>query len=256
MRKMKIIIPIKRVLDPYTQARVDKQTQTVDLSNAKMAMNPFCEIAVEEALRLKESGSASETIAVSIGTDKTVDTLRTALAMGVDRAIFIKTESDLNLQPLHISKILAEIVKREEASLVIMGKQAVDNDNNQTGQMLSGLLDYSLGTFISKFSLSDDKQNIQVSREIDSGIETRQLSIPAIVTVDLRLNEPRYASLPNIMKARSKPLETIELSSFDIDTSPRVKVISVVESGTKDRAAKQVSSAKELIEELNQMGVL
>lgn len=253
---MKIIIPIKRVLDPYTQARVDKQTQTVDLSNAKMAMNPFCEIAVEEALRLKESGSASETIAVSIGTDKTVDTLRTALAMGVDRAIFIKTESDLNLQPLHISKILAEIVKREEASLVIMGKQAVDNDNNQTGQMLSGLLDYSLGTFISKFSLSDDKQNIQVSREIDSGIETRQLSIPAIVTVDLRLNEPRYASLPNIMKARSKPLETIELSSFDIDTSPRVKVISVVESGTKDRAAKQVSSAKELIEELNQMGVL
>lgn len=253
---MKIIIPIKRVLDPYTQARVDKQTQTVDLSNAKMAMNPFCEIAVEEALRLKESGSASETIAVSIGTDKTVDTLRTALAMGVDRAIFIKTESDLNLQPLHISKILAEIVKREEASLVIMGKQAVDNDNNQTGQMLSGLLDYSLGTFISKFSLSDDKQNIQVSREIDSGIETRQLSIPAIVTVDLRLNEPRYASLPNIMKARSKPLETIELSSFDIDTSPRVKVISVVESGTKDRAAKQVSSAKELLEELNQMGVL
>ena len=253
---MKIIIPIKRVLDPYTQARVDKQTQTVDLSNAKMAMNPFCEIAVEEALRLKESGSASETIAVSIGTDKTVDTLRTALAMGVDRAIFIKTESDLNLQPLHISKILAEIVKREEASLVIMGKQAVDNDNNQTGQMLSGLLDYSLGTFISKFSLSDDKQNIQVSREIDSGIETRQLSIPAIVTVDLRLNEPRYASLPNIMKARSKPLETIELSSFDIDTSPRVKIISVVESGTKDRAAKQVSSAKELLEELNQMGVL
>ena len=176
--------------------------------------------------------------------------------MGVDRAIFIRTESDLNLQPLHISKILAEIVKREEASLVIMGKQAVDNDNNQTGQMLSGLLDYSLGTFISKFSLSDDKQNIQVSREIDSGIETRQLSIPAIVTVDLRLNEPRYASLPNIMKARSKPLETIELSSFDIDTSPRVKVISVVESGTKDRAAKQVSSAKELLEELNQMGVL
>lgn len=253
---MKIIIPIKRVLDPYTQARVDKQTQMVDLTNAKMAMNPFCEIAVEEALRLKESGSASETIAVSIGTDKTVDTLRTALAMGVDRAIFIKTESDLNLQPLHISKILSEIVKREEADLVIMGKQAVDNDNNQTGQMLSGLLDYSLGTFISKFNLSDNKQNIEVSREIDSGIETRELSIPAIVTVDLRLNEPRYASLPNIMKARSKPLETVELSSFDIDTSPRVKVISVVESGTKDRAAKQVSSAKELLEELNQMGVL
>ena len=253
---MKIIIPIKRVLDPYTQARVDKQTQMVDLTNAKMAMNPFCEIAVEEALRLKESGSASETIAVSIGTDKTVDTLRTALAMGVDRAIFIKTESDLNLQPLHISKILSEIVKREEADLVIMGKQAVDNDNNQTGQMLSGLLDYSLGTFISKFNLSDNKQNIEVSREIDSGIETRELSIPAIVTVDLRLNEPRYASLPNIMKARSKPLETVELSSFDIDTTPRVKVISVVESGTKDRAAKQVSSAKELLEELNQMGVL
>ena len=150
---MKIIIPIKRVLDPYTQARINKQTQLVDLTNAKMAMNPFCEIAVEEALTLKESGSASETIAVSIGTDKTVDTLRTALAMGVDRAIFIKTETDLDLQPLHIAKILANIINREQAELIIMGKQAVDNDNNQTGQILSGLLDYSLGTFISKFDL-------------------------------------------------------------------------------------------------------
>ena len=253
---MKIIIPIKRVLDPYTRARVDKQTQMVDLTNAKMAMNPFCEIAVEEALKLQESGVASETIAISIGTDKTVDTLRTALAMGVDRAIFIKTEADLDLQPLHLGKILASIIKREEAVLIIMGKQAVDNDNNQTGQIISGILNYSLGTFISKFSLSDDAQSIEVSREIDSGIEVRRLNLPAIVTVDLRLNEPRYASLPNIMKARSKPLETIELSSLDIDVTPRVRVISVEESGTKDRAAKQVSSAKELLEELNQMGVL
>lgn len=253
---MKIIIPIKRVLDPYTQARVDKQTQMVDLTNAKMAMNPFCEIAVEEALKLQESGAASETIAISIGTDKTVDTLRTALAMGVDRAIFIKTEVGVDLQPLHLGKILASIIKREQADLVIMGKQAVDNDNNQTGQIVSGLLDYSLGTFISKFSLSDDAQSIEVSREIDTGIEVRRLNLPAIVTVDLRLNEPRYASLPNIMKARSKPLETIELSSLDIDVTPRVKVISVEESGTKDRAAKQVSSAKELLDELNQMGVL
>ncbi len=172
---MKIIIPIKRVLDPYTQARVNKQTQLVDLTNAKMAMNPFCEIAVEEALKIKESGAASETIAVSIGTEKTVDTLRTALAMG---------------------------------------------------------------------------------GEIDSGIETRQLNLPAIVTVDLRLNEPRYASLPNIMKARSKPLETIEISSFDIDISPRVKVVSVEESGTKDRTSKQVHSAEELFSELSQLGVL
>lgn len=254
--QMKIIIPIKRVLDPYTQARIDKQTQMVDLTNAKMAMNPFCEIAVEEALKLQESGVASETIAISIGTDKTVDTLRTALAMGIDRAIFIKTESDLDLQPLHLGKILASIIKREEAALIIMGKQAVDNDNNQTGQIISGILNYSLGTFISKFSLSDDAQSIEVSREIDSGIEVRRLNLPAIVTVDLRLNEPRYASLPNIMKARSKPLETIELSSLDIDVTPRVRVISVEESGTKDRAAKQVSSAKELLEELNQMGVL
>ena len=254
--QMKIIIPIKRVLDPYTRARVDKQTQMVDLTNAKMAMNPFCEIAVEEALKLQESGVASETIAISIGTDKTVDTLRTALAMGVDRAIFIKTEADLDLQPLHLGKILASIIKREEAVLIIMGKQAVDNDNNQTGQIISGILNYSLGTFISKFSLSDDAQSIEVSREIDSGIEVRRLNLPAIVTVDLRLNEPRYASLPNIMKARSKPLETIELSSLDIDVTPRVRVISVEESGTKDRAAKQVSSAKELLEELNQMGVL
>jgi len=253
---MKIIIPIKRVLDPYTQARVNKQTEQVDLTNAKMAMNPFCEIAVEEALTLKESGAASETIAVSIGTGKTVDTLRTALAMGVDRAIVIKTESELDLQPLHIGKILANIIKREEAELIIMGKQAVDNDNNQTGQILSGLLDYSLGTFISKFDLSSDASSVEVSREIDSGIETRKLNLPAIVTVDLRLNEPRYASLPNIMKARSKPLETIELDSLGIDTSPRIKVISVVESGTKDRASKQINSAEELFSELNQMGVL
>ena len=253
---MKIIIPIKRVLDPYTQARVNSQTQQVDLANAKMAMNPFCEIAVEEALTIKESGSASETIAVSIGTDKSVDTLRTALAMGVDRAIFIKTESELDLQPLHVGKILANIIKREEAELIIMGKQAVDNDNNQTGQILSGLLNYSLGTFISEFKLSDDSSSVEVSREIDSGIETRKLSLPSIVTVDLRLNEPRYASLPNIMKARSKPLETIELSSLDIDTSPRIKVISVEESGTKDRASKQISSAEEFFSELNQLGGL
>ncbi|MDP7453730.1 MAG: electron transfer flavoprotein subunit beta/FixA family protein, partial [Arenicellales bacterium] len=214
---MKIIIPIKRVLDPYTQARVDKQSQAVDLNNAKMAMNPFCEIAVEEALKLQEAGKVSETIAVSIGTDKTVDTLRTALAMGVDRAIFVKTDSELNLQPLHVGKILTKIIEKEEAQLVFMGKQAVDNDNNQTGQILSGLLNFSLGTFISEFKLSDDGNSVEVSREIDSGIESRKLNIPAIVTVDLRLNEPRYASLPNIMKARSKPLETIELISLDID---------------------------------------
>ncbi len=253
---MKIIIPIKRVLDPYTQARVDKQSQTVDLSNAKMAMNPFCEIAVEEALKLQEAGKASETIAVSIGTDKTVDTLRTALAMGVDKAIFVKTDSELNLQPLHVGKILAKIIEQEQAQLVFMGKQAVDNDNNQTGQILSGLLNFSIGTFISEFKFSDDGNSVEVSREIDSGIETRKLNIPAIVTVDLRLNEPRYASLPNIMKARSKPLETIELASLDIDLTPRVKVLSVEESGTKDRVAKEVQSAQELYSELNQLGVL
>jgi len=253
---MKIIIPIKRVLDPYTQARINKQTQLVDLTNAKMAMNPFCEIAVEEALTLKESGSASETIAVSIGTDKTVDTLRTALAMGVDRAIFIKTATDLDLQPLHVAKILANIINREQAELIIMGKQAVDNDNNQTGQILSGLLDYSLGTFISKFDLSSDAKSVEVYREIDSGIETRKLSLPSIVTVDLRLNEPRYASLPNIMKARSKPLETIEIESLGVDITPRIKVISVEESGTKDRASKQISSAEEFFSELNQLGAL
>ena len=253
---MKIIIPIKRVLDPYTQARVDKQSQTVDLSNAKMAMNPFCEIAVEEALKLQEAGKASETIAVSIGTDKTVDTLRTALAMGVDKAIFVKTDSELNLQPLHVGKILAKIIEQEQAQLVFMGKQAVDNDNNQTGQILSGLLNFSIGTFISEFKFSDDGNSVEVSREIDSGIETRKLNIPTIVTVDLRLNEPRYASLPNIMKARSKPLETIELASLDIDLTPRVKVLGVEESGTKDRAAKEVQSAQELYSELNQLGVL
>ncbi|MDP6103347.1 MAG: electron transfer flavoprotein subunit beta/FixA family protein [Gammaproteobacteria bacterium] len=253
---MKIIVPIKRVLDPFTQARIDKQTQSVDLTNSKMAMNPFCEIAVEEALRLKESEKATETVAVSIGTDKTVDTLRTALAMGIDRAIFIRTETELDLQPLTIGKILASIVKKEEAQLVIMGKQAVDNDNNQTGQMLSGLLNYSLGTFISQFNLSDDNNSIEVYREIDSGIETRSIKLPAIVTVDLRLNEPRYASLPNIMKARSKPLETIEISSLDVDTSARINVLSVEESGSKDRSAKNVNSASELFDELKKLGVM
>ncbi len=253
---MKIIVPIKRVLDPFTQARIDKQTQSVDLTNSKMAMNPFCEIAVEEALRLKESEKATETVAVSIGTDKTVDTLRTALAMGIDRAVFIRTETELDLQPLTIGKILASIVKKEEAQLVIMGKQAVDNDNNQTGQMLSGLLNYSLGTFISQFNLSDDNNSIEVYREIDSGIETRSIKLPAIVTVDLRLNEPRYASLPNIMKARSKPLETIEISSLDVDTSARINVLSVEESGSKDRSAKNVNSASELFDELKKLGVM
>ena len=253
---MKIIIPIKRVLDPYTQARVNKQTQQIDLANAKMAMNPFCEIAVEEALTIKENGNASQTIAVSIGSDKTVDTLRTALAMGVDRAIFIKTETDLDIQPLHVAKILANIINREQAELIIMGKQAVDNDNNQTGQILSGLLDYSLGTFISKFDLSSDAKSVEVHREIDSGIEIRRLNLPSIVTVDLRLNEPRYASLPNIMKARSKPLEIIEIESLGIDITPRIKVISVEESGTKDRASKQISSAEEFFSELTQLGVL
>jgi electron transfer flavoprotein beta subunit len=253
---MKIIIPIKRVLDPFTQARIDKQTQSVDLTNSKMAMNPFCEIAVEEALKIQESGHATETIAVSIGADKTIDTLRNALAMGVDRAIFVRTETELNLQPLTLGKILSAIIKKEGADLVIMGKQAVDNDNNQTGQILSGLLDYSIGTFISKFKLSEDNNSVEVCREIDTGIETRNLKLPAIVTVDLRLNEPRYASLPNIMKARSKPLETVELSSLDIDTSPRVKVLGVEESGSKDRAAKQIYSANELFEELKQLGAM
>ena len=253
---MKVLVPIKRVVDYNVKVRAKSDETGPDLANVKMAINPFCEIAVEEALTLKESGSASETIAVSIGTDKTVDTLRTALAMGVDRAIFVKTDSELDLQPLHVAKILANIIKREEAQLVIMGKQAVDNDNNQTGQMLSGLIDYSLGTFISKFDLSADASSVEVCREIDSGIETRKLNLPAIVTVDLRLNEPRYASLPNIMKARSKPLETIELSNLEIDTAPRIKVVSVEESGTKDRASKQISSAEELFNELNQMGVL
>ena len=246
---MKIIIPIKRVLDPYTQARVNKQTEQVDLTNAKMAMNPFCEIAVEEALTLKESGAATETIAVSIGTDKTVDTLRTALAMGVDRAIFIKTESELDLQPLHVGKILANIIKREEAELIIMGKQAVDNDNNQTGQILSGLLNYSLGTFISQFDLSSDASSVEVSREIDSGIETRKLNLPAIVTVDLRLNEPRYASLPNIMKAKKKEMDIQPVDSLGIDIAPRLELISVEPPATRAEGIK-VESVEELVSKL------
>ena len=251
---MKVLVAVKRVVDYNVKVRPKSDGTDVDLANVKMSINPFCEIAVEEAVRLKEKGVVSEILAVSVGPQQSQEQLRTALALGADRAILVSTEN--TLEPLAIAKCLKAVCDSESPDLVLMGKQAIDGDNNQTGQMLSGLIDYSLGTFISKFDLSSDASSVEVSREIDSGIETRKLNLPAIVTVDLRLNEPRYASLPNIMKARSKPLETIELSSLGIDTAPRIKVISVEESGTKDRASKQISSAEELFTELNQMGVL
>lgn len=249
---MKVLVPIKRVVDYNVKVRPKSDESGVDLNNVKMAMNPFCEIAVEEAVKLKEAGSADEIIAVTIGTSASQEQLRTALALGADRAILIET--DVEADPLGISKLLKAIVEKESPDLIILGKQAIDGDNNQTGQMLGALLGYPQATFASEVNLEDGKAI--VTREIDGGLQTISINMPAIVTTDLRLNEPRYASLPNIMKARSKPLETIELSSLGIDTAPRIKVVSVEESGTKDRASKQISSAEELFTELNQMGVL
>ena len=244
---MKIIIPIQRVLDPYTQARVDKQTQMVDLTNAKMAMNPFCEIAVEEAIRLKEAGASEEIVLVTAGSRQSQETLRSGLAMGADRGILIET--DEALEPLAVAKLLKAVVEREEPGLVLLGKQAIDGDNNQTGQMLAGLLNWSIGSFVSKLEMGDG--SISVVREVDGGLEKVRLKSPAIVTVDLRLNEPRYASLPNIMKAKKKPIDMFTPEDLGVGVAPRVTVLKVVEPPARDAGVK-VSSAAELVEKLRQ----
>jgi len=242
---MKVLVPVKRVIDANIKVRVKSDQSGVELNNVKMAMNPFCEIAVEQAIRLKESGLVDEIIVVTVGAAQSQETLRTALAMGADRAILIETEE--TPEPLAIAKSLKAVVDREGPGLVILGKQAIDGDNNQTGQMLAALLGWSIGTFIS--DLVVEKSIVKVTREVDGGLEKLELVPPAVVTVDLRLNEPRYASLPNIMKAKKKPLDTLSPSDLDVDVTPRTEVVSVVEPPARE-AGVRVGSAEELVEKL------
>ena len=220
---MKILIPIKRVVDYNVKVRPTSDESGVDLNNVKMAINPFCEIAVEEAVRLKESGVAEEIVAVTIGSSAAQEQLRTSLALGADRAILVESEKEL--EPLGIAKLLKAVVEKESPDLVILGKQAIDGDNNQTGQKLAALLGYPQATFASELSISDGKAT--VTREVDGGLQTVSVNLPAIVTTDLRLNEPRYASLPNIMKAKSKPLDVMPVADFGIDITPRISTLKV-----------------------------
>ena len=246
---MKVLVPVKRVLDYNVKPRVKADGSGVDLSNVKMSMNPFDEIAVEEAIRLKAAG-VTEIVVVSIGEAKAQETLRTALAMGADRAILVTAEQ--KVEPLGVAKILAMIVEEEQPSLVILGKQAIDDDNNQTGQMLAGLLGWGQGTFASKVELTPD--SVTVTREVDGGLETDKFPLPAIVTTDLRLNEPRYASLPNIMKAKSKPMAQKTPADYGVDVTPRVKTLKVVEPG-KRTAGVKVANVDELVMKLSAMGI-
>jgi len=226
---MKALVSIKRVVDYAVKVRI-VAGKGVD-TNVKMSINPFCEIAVEEAIRLREKGLVSEVIAVCVGPQQSQDTLRTALAMGADRAVLVKTDvrTDTDLQPLGVAKVLHKVIEKENPMLVIMGKQSIDGDNNQTGQILAGLLSWPQATFASAVAFNDMKTELSVSREVDAGIEKVKVPLPAVVTTDLRLNEPRFATLPNLMKAKKKPLDVIELSSLGVDVSPRMKVLSLSE---------------------------
>ena len=247
---MKVIVPVKRVLDYNVKPRVKADGSGVDLANVKMSMNPFDEIAVEEAIRLKEKGIVTEIVAVSIGVAKAQDTLRTALAMGADRAILVTAEAEV--EPLAVAKILKAIVDEEAPQLVILGKQAIDDDSNQTGQMLAALTGWAQGTFASKVEVEGD--TAKVTREVDGGLETVSLKLPAIVTTDLRLNEPRYATLPNIMKAKSKPLANKTPADYGVDIAPRLTIVSVAEPAKRQAGAK-VADVDELVMKLKAMGV-
>lgn len=242
---MKIIVPIKRVVDYNVKVRPLGDQSDVDLNNVKMAMNPFCEIAIEEAVRLKEAGTATEVIAVTVGKSDSQEQLRTALALGADRAILIETDS--LLEPLAIAKALAKVIEAEAPKIVILGKQAIDGDNNQTGQMLAALLNYGQATFASKISIDGDSAS--VTREIDGGLQTVKVSLPAIITTDLRLNEPRYASLPNIMKAKKKELDVQPIDAMGIDTAPRIELLSVELPAARQEGIK-VESVEELVGKL------
>ncbi len=248
---MKLLVAVKRVIDYNVKPRVKPDGSGVDLANVKMSMNPFDEIAVEEAIRLREKGAATEIVAVSIGPAKATETLRTALAMGADRAILVQTDDAV--EPLAVAKILAKIAEEEAPGMVILGKQAIDDDSNQVGQMLAALLGWPQGTFASKVEVAGS--DVSVTREVDGGLETLKLATPAIVTTDLRLNEPRYASLPNIMKAKSKPLETKAPADYGVDTVPRLATLKVVEPA-KRQAGDKVGSVDELIAKLKTLGVV
>jgi electron transfer flavoprotein beta subunit len=244
---MKILVPVKRVVDYNVKIRVRSDKSGVELANVKMSMNPFDEIAVEEAVRLKEKGVATEIVAVTIGPQQAQDVLRTALALGADRAILVQTDLPTDLggvEPLGVAKILKEIAGQEKPDMIVMGKQAIDDDSNQTGQMLAGLLNWPQATFASKIVIENGKAH--VTREIDGGLETLELTLPGIVTTDLRLNEPRYASLPNIMKAKSKPLTTARPEDFGIDLAPRLKIVSIEEPG-KRKGGRKLASVDELL---------
>ncbi len=246
---MKVLVPVKRVIDYNVKVRVKADGSGVDLANVKMSMNPFDEIAVEEAIRLKEKGTVEEIVVVSIGVKQAQETLRTALAMGADRAILIEAASDVHtdIEPLAVAKLLAAVVKEENPGLVICGKQAIDNDMNATGQMLSALLGWSQATFISELAIDGDSAT--VTREVDGGLQTIKVKMPAIVTVDLRLNEPRYASLPNIMKAKKKPLEEKTAADYGVDVAPRLSIVKTVEPAGR-KAGVKVGSVDELIAKL------
>jgi electron transfer flavoprotein beta subunit len=249
---MKVLVPVKRVIDYNVKPRVKADQTGVDLANVKMSMNPFCEIAVEEAVRLKEKGSATEIVVVSIGPAQAQETLRTALAMGADRGILILT--DETVEPLAVAKLLKAVAGEENPDLIILGKQAIDDDSNQTGQMLAALLDWPQGTFASKVETADGKLN--VTREVDGGLQTVSIALPAVVTTDLRLNEPRYASLPNIMKAKKKPIDTKAPGDFGVDIAPRLTVLKVTEPPKREAGIK-VESVAQLVDKLkNEAGVL
>lgn len=242
---MKIVVPVKRVVDAYVKVRVRSDASGVETSNIKMSMNPFDEIAVEEAVRLREAGVATEALAVTIGPSQAQEQLRTALAMGIDRAMHVDAEE--SVEPLAVAKLLAAICEREQPDLVLMGKQAIDDDANQTGQMLAAMRGWAQGTFVSKLEPGDGEAT--VTREIDGGLERLQLRLPAVVTVDLRLNEPRYPKLPNIMKAKKKPIEAVTVTELGVDTSPRLRQLRVDEPPAR-KGGVGVSSVAELVEKL------
>ena len=242
---MKVLVPVKRVIDYNVKVRVKADNSGVELANVKMAMNPFDEIAVEQALRLKEAGGADEVVAVSIGPAQNQETIRTALAMGADRGIHIEASHDI--EPLAVAKLLKAVVERENPGLVLVGKQAIDDDCNQTGQMLAALLGWAQGTFVSALEVTGDKA--KVVREVDGGLEHLEISMPAIVSVDLRLNEPRYASLPNIMKAKKKPLDSLTVDDLGVDITPRLTIVKVEEPAAREAGIK-VADVQELVEKL------
>jgi len=252
---MKVIVPVKRVIDYNVKVRVKADGSGVDLANVKMSMNPFDEIAVEQAIRLKEAGKADEVIAVSVGVKQAQETLRTALAMGADRAILVIAAEDVHtdIEPLTVAKILKGIIDDEQPGLVLCGKQAIDNDMNATGQMLSALMGWSQATFASEIDIDGDSAT--VTREVDGGLQTIKVNMPTVVTVDLRLNEPRYASLPNIMKAKKKPLDEKTAADYGVDASPRLAVINTVEPAARAAGIK-VGSVKELMEKLKEAGAV